>query len=102
MFSINGIGTKLYGKRDVNVTDGSYTATKWFIIFLLPVIPLRSYRVQRGETTASMTGLVGMPGATTQYKMLPIPMEWKQVLRTYLVVYGLVAIIVVTFWYLGN
>jgi hypothetical protein len=102
MFSINGIGTKLYGKRNINIMDGSYTATKWFIVLLFPVIPLRSYRVQRGETQASMMVLVGMPGATTQYQMLPIPMDWKQVAQTYLTVYGLIAIIVVALWYLAG
>ncbi|MBU1558005.1 hypothetical protein KKC45_03525 [Patescibacteria group bacterium] len=93
MFSINGIGTSLYGKNEID-SDGSYITTKWFIFFLLPIIPLGSYRVLRGETTASMSGLVGVPGATTQYKMISVPLNWKQVIQTYLLVYGILVLIV--------
>ena len=93
MFSINGIGISLYGKSEVG-SDGSYIATKWFIFLLLPIIPLSSYRVQRGETAASMTALVGLPGANTQYKMVLVPLNWKQVIQTYLVVYGILALII--------
>ena len=93
MFSLNGIGTTLYGKSDA-ASDGSYIATKWFIFILLPIIPLGSYRVHRGETTASMSASVGMPGANTKYKMLPVPMLWRQIIQTYLAVYGTLALIV--------
>lgn len=93
MYSLNGIGTTLYGKSEVE-NDGSYIATKWFILLLLPVIPLGSYRVWRGETTSSATALIGMPGATTQYKMTPVPMNWKQVIQTYLAIYGTLALII--------
>ncbi len=92
MFSINGIGTTLYGKSDVE-PDGSYIATKWFIFILLPVIPLRSYRVWRGETTGSPTALVGLPGANTQYKMSSVPLHWKQIILTYFSVYGILILI---------
>jgi hypothetical protein len=32
MFRFNGIGTTIYGKREVNPEDGSYVVTKWFAI----------------------------------------------------------------------
>lgn len=83
MYSLNGIGTTLYGKRDVH-PDGSYIATKWFILFLLPIIPLCSYRVWRGETKASFP----IPGAKTEYKMIEVPLNWRQVFNTYAVIWG--------------
>ncbi len=84
MFSFNGIGTTLYGKSDVDKSDGSYLATKWFIIFLLPIFPLGTYRVRRGETH----GNIIPPGVSTQYQMIRAPFNWRQVLMTYLVVWG--------------
>lgn len=93
MFSINGIGTSLYGKSEVE-SSGSHVATKWFVFLFLPIVPLGSYRVQRGETTSSATALVGLPGANTQYKMLPVSLNWKQIIQTYLAVYGILALII--------
>jgi hypothetical protein len=42
MMSFNGFGTNLYGKRDVNLADGSYIATKWMIALFFPIAPLES------------------------------------------------------------
>ena len=42
--SVSGIGTKYYGKRDVE-PDGSYITTLWIIILWVPLIPLASYRI---------------------------------------------------------
>ena len=44
MYSFNGTGTTLYGKREIK-SDGSYIATQWFILFYLPIFPMDSYRV---------------------------------------------------------
>ena len=85
MYSLNGIGTSLYGKRDVE-PDGSYVATKWFIFFLLPIFPLGSYRVWRGDTKATAT--LFLPGVKTEYRMVKSPLNWKQILLTYLVVWS--------------
>lgn len=93
MSSINGIGTSLYGKQDVDPIDGSYIATKWFIVVFLPIFPLGSYRVIRGETTASGVPLL-MPGAKTQYHMVKIELNWKQIIQIYLGVYGIIALII--------
>lgn len=89
MYSLNGIGTKLYGKKDVE-TDGSYIATKWFIFFLVPIVPLGSFRVSRGKTTATFL----LPGAKTEFRMVRVPADWKQILKTYLVWSPALAIIV--------
>ena len=87
MYSFMSVGTTLYGKRDVHA-DGSYIATKWFILFFLPIIPLGSYRVWRGETRNTSIPLISV-GASTQYKMVPVPLNWKQVIGTYLFVWGI-------------
>lgn len=97
MHSINGIGTSLYGKTDVE-PDGSYIATKWFILFLLPIIPLGSYRVWRGETKATFF----LPGASTSYRMFETKLHWKQIIRTYLAVWGLAVLLVIILFYISE
>jgi hypothetical protein len=44
-FSINGCGTRYYGKQDKR-QDGSYITTEWITFFFIPLIPLRSLRVK--------------------------------------------------------
>ncbi len=43
-YSINGFGTQLVGERDFH-PDGSHLTTEWFVLFMLPIVPLRSLRV---------------------------------------------------------
>lgn len=88
MYSLNGIGTTLYGKSNV-ASDGSYVATKWFIFLLLPIIPLGSYRVSRGDTKMVFIG------ARTQYRMVPTKLDWKQIIQTYLLTYGVLLLIII-------
>ncbi|HYZ87679.1 MAG TPA: hypothetical protein VE620_00140 [Myxococcales bacterium] len=45
-YTLNGIGTKLYFRRQTCPTCGSCVQTKFFCIFYIPVIPLGSYRVR--------------------------------------------------------
>lgn len=44
-FSINGVGWTCYGQREFG-SDGSFIMTEWFIIFHIPIFPLRSYRAK--------------------------------------------------------
>lgn len=44
--TIFGIGTKLYGTSNVDPYSMSYEATRYFVIFFIPVIPLGRYRVR--------------------------------------------------------
>jgi hypothetical protein len=85
MYSLNGIGTTLYGKREVN-PDGSYIATKWFIFLLLPIFPMSSYRVWRGETKTTFF----LPGAKTSYRMQRVKLNWRQVINTYVTIWGII------------
>ncbi len=96
MLSINGIGTSLYGKNEVE-SDGSYVATKWVIFIFLPIVPIGSYRVRRGKTESTMTAIIGLPGAETKYEMVRVPINWKQVFQIYLAVYGTVALLILDF-----
>lgn len=97
LYTVMGVGKTLYGKREVDA-DGSYVATKWFIYLFLPIIPLGSYRVWRGETTASVTLLISA-SATTQYRMVKVPLNKKQVITTYLVAYGIPIVAILALFY---
>lgn len=44
--TVNGMGFKLYGKRDHDAQTQSYVATRYFVLFFLPVFPVTSYRVR--------------------------------------------------------
>jgi hypothetical protein len=76
MFRFNGIGTTIYGKREVNPEDGSYIVTKWFTVLYFPVIPLGSYRVIKEKQNF----LAGFP----KYQMRDVPLSVKQITFTYL------------------
>jgi hypothetical protein len=93
MYSINGIGTTLYGNREVD-SDGSFIATKWFTIIWLSIVPLGSYRVFKGETNEA-----GIPtlsfGWSTQYRMQSIAINWKQIISTYICVYGSILLLII-------
>ena len=97
MYTFNGVGTTLYGKRDP-APDGSYVATKWVVLVFVPIIPLASYRVWEGETTDRFLG------SSTEYRLERLPLQWRQVLNWYLatVFFGpLLAYIIITglfFW----
>lgn len=98
MYSINGIGTTLYGKTDINFQDNSYIATEWFIFLLLPIFPISSYRVWRGETKAKFLPL---PGSNTEYRTIKVKLNWKQVIRTYLIIWGIFILTISLFvWFL--
>jgi hypothetical protein len=44
-YTINGIGTTFYGKRDFRA-DGSFLTTEWVSLLYFPLFPLRSLRVR--------------------------------------------------------
>ena len=87
MFRFNGIGTTIYGKRDINPEDGSYVVTKWFTLIYFPIIPLGSYRVIKTKKNF----LAGFP----EYQMSHAPLNAKQIVLTYLAWWGIPAALVV-------
>ncbi len=64
MFTFNGIGTKLYGRRDYDPSDGTYIATLWFVVLFIPIFPIRQYLVRdAGGNAYNFFGKVAMTGA---------------------------------------
>ncbi len=45
LFTINGIGVTMYGRRDYDAATGTYIKTRCFCIIFIPIFPLDSYRV---------------------------------------------------------
>ncbi|MEZ4409594.1 MAG: hypothetical protein R3A52_24450 [Polyangiales bacterium] len=45
LFTMNGVGTMLYGSRDAR-DDGSYIATRFFTLLFVPLIPIDAWRVR--------------------------------------------------------
>ena len=45
-YTLNGIGTKIYGGKDPCPTCGSKIQTKWFVVLYIPLIPLGKYRTK--------------------------------------------------------
>ena len=94
MISFNGIGTKLYGKRDFNQADQSYIATKWLIILFLPIIPIASYRVIKTQQKF-------FTSQSPQLLMVQVNVDWKQVINTYVVVWGTIIGLIILVVFVG-
>src|SRR5882724_9228217 len=45
LFTINGVGSKLYGKQEVDPGDGTYIATLYAVLLYIPLYPLAQYWV---------------------------------------------------------
>jgi hypothetical protein len=50
-YTMNGIGTRLYFKRQRCTACGSCVQTKFFCVLYIPLIPLGSYRVRWSTPT---------------------------------------------------
>lgn len=48
MYTLNGVGTRLYGKHKPD-EHGFYISTLWFVVLFIPVLPLGAYLVQDAE-----------------------------------------------------
>lgn len=82
MFTYNGIGTRIYGKKDVDTTDGSYVTTKFFTILFFPITPLGSFRVIKEKQDFLSID-------SPKYHMTPVELDTKQVLNIYLIWWSL-------------
>jgi len=79
--SIQGFGTTFYGKRDFR-SDGTYITTKWFILFFIPIIPIRSFRVRYQGHSSKMEGLSAKSSERYVIYEETTP-NWKQGFFTY-------------------
>lgn len=80
MLSINGIGARFYGKREVD-SDGSYIATKWFIFGFLPIIPLGSFRIWPAQAKNYVVY------SSKEYRYQKVRLNKRQIFNTYLIWY---------------
>ena len=85
MITINGIGTKIYGKKNKR-PDGSHITTKWFTFFFLPIIPISSHRVKNHEKNDLMQ--------VKYYFLEDLPLDKTQIIKTYGIALLCVAIFV--------
>ena len=95
-----GVGTKFYGKSKYNLEDKSYITTKWFSLNLIPLFPIKSYRIikepkPKGNffrfTIVSEDFGFGIKDNFKQFKILeeiPLKNNIKQFLITYIFYYG--------------
>jgi hypothetical protein len=100
MSSINGIGTTLYGKKGEDL-DGSYVATEWFIFAFLPIIPIGSFRVWKEKITTSGVPLIAH-NSKIEYRRKKVPLDWEQVMRTYLKTWGVIAALLLVSFFISN
>jgi hypothetical protein len=59
MPALNGFGTMLYGQAKQR-PDGSYVTTKWFAMSYLPIVPLKSMRIDKFSSADGTPGLAGL------------------------------------------
>ncbi len=66
MFTLNGVGTRLYGRSDIDVQDGTYVATLFLVFLFVPVFPFASYLVRGSQDRPgkAWTFLAKVPLAT--------------------------------------
>lgn len=84
MSTFNGIGTRLYGKRNYDSASQSYIATLYFTILYAPIFPLSAYRVRH----------VG----GNQYQFLgKVPLKWTAFIGP-----AVVALVLAFFMIQGN
>jgi hypothetical protein len=106
MKTINGTGTILYGrsgKRTIQparkrleieasgFAPYSYQATKWFVLFFLPIVPLASFRVIPSDQGFFST-------EQSEYLLEPAPWNVIQVLGHYVIGWGALSLVKWLVW----
>jgi hypothetical protein len=80
-YTISGIGTTLYGKRNFR-SDGSFVTTEWVTFVYCPLFPLRSLRV-RYQGPAERSFPIGVGWAESYAVYEKTSPNQKQVLCVY-------------------
>ena len=70
--SLEGIVTSAFGKTDF-LPDGSFVTTQWLSLFMIPIIPLGSFRVIKSKRTPKYERICE-----------PTPLNAKQITLVYL------------------
>ena len=94
-WTVNGIGTMHIGRANCVLDDANkdeeFDTTLWFVFFLVPIIPLKSYRIRQKQGSLGKEATVkdGLPGhAYTFYIIKKYSLNWKQIIKIYLLIYG--------------
>ena len=98
--TINGLGTALYGRHNWR-RDGSFQATKWFVVAFFPVAPLKTLRVRPYASRTLREDLGQLrPSREYGYEVLEeLPLSHSQVLRTYAFAIAFCAWSVLLVWF---
>ena len=76
-YTLNGSGTKYYGRREAG-PDGSYVTTEWIVLIYLPLIPIGSFRVcPTGKSTNAIVY------NSQQFMVKRVPFNWPQIRNIY-------------------
>src|ERR1041384_8070023 len=67
MYTVNGVGTSLYGKQEEDPNDGTYIATLFVVLLFAPLYPLGQY-------------LVAPAGGRKWYFLAKVPLNRKMTL----------------------
>jgi hypothetical protein len=70
MFSLNGVGTRIYGHEDPDPHDGTGIGTLFFTLLFVPIIPLRQYLVTSEGRNYSFFGTVPFGTVTFVWRQL--------------------------------
>src|SRR5262249_24212199 len=70
LFTLNGIGTMVYGRRDHDAETDTYVATLCFCVLFIPVLALRAYRVAGGPEGWYFIGRVPLSGLARGWNFL--------------------------------
>jgi len=99
MSRFQGIGKAYYGKSKSSSVDNSYITTEWFVLLLLPIVPLKCLRVIKlGKVEKNY---IVAWSQTVGYKIIqeiPKKDNLAQVLRTLLFAYGGIALFIGSFF----
>ena len=60
MFTLNGVGLSMYGKRDLDPETGTYVKTHCAVILFIPVLGIGSYRVADSDNGWYFVGKVAL------------------------------------------
>lgn len=87
-----GCGTKFYGAADKR-EDGSFVTTQWFCLLYLPLIPIQSYRVVRGDSSTQFMG--ASITSTTEFVVVEsLKIHTKQVIQPYILMAAFIVLAV--------
>jgi hypothetical protein len=82
---LNGVGTRLYGKR---TTVNGYISTKWIVFMYIPLFPVAAYEVFHEENLKSYS-----ESTLIYYRMLP-GFCLRQMLLTLLIGWSIITAII--------